>query len=254
MRWSTRFVNRLLAGDEPGAWGVVEAALASAPTAEVQTTEQYKEGTVDLDAPATDTGATISDLLAHSGGVAPDAPTWAHVERIEQCGDRTVVTAAGIIHDFHTDGTLRNGSRDVEQENPFALLELMRDERAWVKISGAERLTADGPPPPDAFEYAQARLDAVLLEMAGVPTLGSDALTLSTTLDKAWTNRAVAAAGDFPGLWSSPLCGLVGLDACGNVESFLLRSAGVSVAVLFAPLVATLSAVVRSAAKKATST
>ena len=43
--------------------------------------------------------------------------------------------------------------------------------------------------------------------------------------------------------------GLVGLDACGNVELFLLRSAGVSVAVLFAPLVATLPAVVRSAAK-----
>ena len=35
----------------------------------------------------------------------------------------------------------------------------------------------------------------VLLEMAGVPMLGSDALSLSTSLDKAWTNRAVAAAG-----------------------------------------------------------
>jgi len=34
-----------------------------------------------------------------------------------------------------------------------------------------------------------------LLEMAGVPTLGSDALTLSLTLDKYWTNRAAAAAG-----------------------------------------------------------
>ena len=37
-----------------------------------------------------------------------------HVERIEQCGNRTVVTTAGIIHDFHTDGTLKNGSRDIE--------------------------------------------------------------------------------------------------------------------------------------------
>ncbi len=37
-----------------------------------------------------------------------------HVERIEQCGDRTVVTSTGIIHDFHTDGTLANGSRDIE--------------------------------------------------------------------------------------------------------------------------------------------
>lgn len=37
-----------------------------------------------------------------------------HVERIEQCGNRMVVTAAGIIHDFVTDGTLANGSRDIE--------------------------------------------------------------------------------------------------------------------------------------------
>lgn len=38
-----------------------------------------------------------------------------HVERIEQCGNRTVVTSAGIIHDYRTDGTLRNGSRDIER-------------------------------------------------------------------------------------------------------------------------------------------
>lgn len=37
-----------------------------------------------------------------------------HVERIEQCGNRTVVTTAGIIHDFFTDGTIKNGSRDIE--------------------------------------------------------------------------------------------------------------------------------------------
>lgn len=35
----------------------------------------------------------------------------------------------------------------------------------------------------------------VLLEMAGVPCLGSDALTRSATLDKAWATRLVAAAG-----------------------------------------------------------
>ena len=37
-----------------------------------------------------------------------------HLERIEQCGNRTIVTSGGIIHDFRTDGTLKNGSRDVE--------------------------------------------------------------------------------------------------------------------------------------------
>ena len=35
----------------------------------------------------------------------------------------------------------------------------------------------------------------VLLEMAGVPMLGSDALTLSLTLDKAWANERARAAG-----------------------------------------------------------
>jgi D-alanine-D-alanine ligase len=35
----------------------------------------------------------------------------------------------------------------------------------------------------------------VLLEMLGVPTLGSDALSLSLSLDKAWTQELVAAAG-----------------------------------------------------------
>lgn len=34
-----------------------------------------------------------------------------------------------------------------------------------------------------------------LLEMAGIPALGSDALTLSLCLDKAWTQRTVEAAG-----------------------------------------------------------
>lgn len=45
--------------------------------------------------------------LAYTGPVG-------HVERIEQCGDRFVITTGGIIHDFHADGTLANGSRDVE--------------------------------------------------------------------------------------------------------------------------------------------
>ena len=35
----------------------------------------------------------------------------------------------------------------------------------------------------------------ILLEMAGIPCLGSDALTLSLTLDKAWTKNIVSAAG-----------------------------------------------------------
>ncbi len=36
-----------------------------------------------------------------------------HLERVEQCGDRVVVTTVGLIHDMRADGTLRRGANDV---------------------------------------------------------------------------------------------------------------------------------------------
>jgi hypothetical protein len=47
-------------------------------------------------------------------GVA-DHPAIGHVQRVEQCGDRLVVTAAGIIHDMRCDGTEANGVHDVAE-------------------------------------------------------------------------------------------------------------------------------------------
>ncbi len=41
-----------------------------------------------------------------------------HLERVEQCGDRVVVTTFGLIHDMRADGTFRNGANDV---NPSCL-------------------------------------------------------------------------------------------------------------------------------------
>ena len=40
-----------------------------------------------------------------------------HVERIEQCGNRVVVTSEGVIHDMRADGTLGNGVDDVAAAN-----------------------------------------------------------------------------------------------------------------------------------------
>jgi 2-pyrone-4,6-dicarboxylate lactonase len=52
-------------------------------------------------------------------------------------------------------------TKGVEQQPFQQLLELMRDERCWVKISGAERLTADGPPPyDDVVPFARALIAA----------------------------------------------------------------------------------------------
>ncbi len=45
------------------------------------------------------------------------------------------------------DHMARVPAADGVDQAPFqTLLELMGDERGWVKISGAERLTASGPP------------------------------------------------------------------------------------------------------------
>lgn len=36
-----------------------------------------------------------------------------HVERIEQCGNRVIVTGGGVTHDMRADGTYENGVNDI---------------------------------------------------------------------------------------------------------------------------------------------
>jgi hypothetical protein len=52
-------------------------------------------------------------LVERDARVLPDHPLNKHVERIEQCGNRVVVTSEGVIHDMRVDGTLENGVNDV---------------------------------------------------------------------------------------------------------------------------------------------
>lgn len=47
------------------------------------------------------------------GEVLPDHPILGHTERVEQAGDRLVITTAGIVHDMRCDGTEDRGLRDV---------------------------------------------------------------------------------------------------------------------------------------------
>lgn len=53
--------------------------------------------------------------VERDGEVLPDHPLNRHVERIEQCGDRVVITAGHIIHDMRADGTLEHGVDDVAE-------------------------------------------------------------------------------------------------------------------------------------------
>jgi hypothetical protein len=49
------------------------------------------------------------------GEVVDPHPVLGHVERVEQCGDRLIVTAGGVVHDMRVDGTEANGVHDVAQ-------------------------------------------------------------------------------------------------------------------------------------------
>jgi hypothetical protein len=49
------------------------------------------------------------------GQPVDDHPALGSRQRIEQCDDRMVVTAGGVIHDMRCDGTLEHGVHDVMQ-------------------------------------------------------------------------------------------------------------------------------------------
>jgi hypothetical protein len=65
-----------------------------------------------------------------AGQTVDDHPVAAHVERIEQCGDRLVVTADGVIHDMRCDGTEEHGVHDVaaiDFETPITVVATYED-------------------------------------------------------------------------------------------------------------------------------
>jgi D-alanine-D-alanine ligase len=82
----------------------------------------------------------------------------------------------------------RLGHEPLRLGNPHAVLRAAGQER--LPRLDAVLTIAEGYGPRNREGWVPA-----LCEMAGIPALGSDALTLSTTLDKLWAHRVVAAAG-----------------------------------------------------------
>ena len=113
---------------------------------------------------------TRFNFVAHLGG-APDLEVfWRLVDRVRPFGwhivlhfDANDLPSYAELLDrmpcpYVIDHMARIDATAGLDQAPFeALLDLLRDERAWVKVSGAERLTADGTPPyDDVAPYAQA--------------------------------------------------------------------------------------------------
>lgn len=55
----------------------------------------------------------VVDLLVAGDRAPEDHRMWQHVERIEQCGNRLVVTSGGVVHDMVVDGTYEHGVNDL---------------------------------------------------------------------------------------------------------------------------------------------
>ena len=117
---------------------------------------------------------TRFNFVAHLGGAPDMAAFWRIVERVAPLGwhivlhfDATDLPDHRDLFErmpcpFVIDHMARVPTSDGTDQAPFqALLELMTDDRAWVKISGAERLTADGSPPyDDVVPFARALIEA----------------------------------------------------------------------------------------------
>ncbi len=117
---------------------------------------------------------TRFNFVAHLGGAPELDVFWRIVDRVVPFGWHIVLhfdakdlpSYADLLDrmpcPFVIDHMARVPTSDGLDQAPFqALLDVLDDERAWVKISGAERLTADGPPPyDDVVPFAQALIAA----------------------------------------------------------------------------------------------
>jgi len=80
----------------------------------------------------------VVDVQA-DGGAVPAHPAIGHVQRIEQCGDRLVVTANGIIHDMRCDGTVEHGVHDVaefDKQTPITVVASYEDGTHMLRPVG----------------------------------------------------------------------------------------------------------------------
>jgi hypothetical protein len=96
--------------------------------------EPLAEGAPDL------RGTWRAVAVELNGAPVTDHPLARHVERIEQCGDRVVITSEPVIHDMRADGVLEHGVDDVAGANfaPIKVAAVFNDGRLDLHPGGYE--------------------------------------------------------------------------------------------------------------------
>lgn len=72
----------------------------------------------------------VIEVVDDDGKVQPAHNALGHLQRIEQCGDRLVVTAGGVIHDMRCDGSEERGVHDVlelDKSTPITVIASYED-------------------------------------------------------------------------------------------------------------------------------
>lgn len=103
----------------PGGW---EGEMP--PPVLARCTEPLVDGAPDLRGLWRVTSVTVD------GTPVPEHQAHGRVQRVEQCGDRLVVTAGGIVHDMRCDGTEAHGVHDVAEfdlETPIVVVASYED-------------------------------------------------------------------------------------------------------------------------------
>lgn len=103
-------------------------------------TEPLADGAPDL------RGLWKASAVEQDGAPLAEHPLIGSVQRIEQCGDRVVITAGRIIHDMRADGTLERGVNDVAEMNlaqKIQVAAVFRDGRLDLHPGGV----VEGRPP-----------------------------------------------------------------------------------------------------------
>ena len=62
-------------------------------------------------------GTWVAIEVEIDGELVQSHPVIGHRQRVEQAGDRMVVTAGGVVHDMRCDGTLEHGVHDVAERD-----------------------------------------------------------------------------------------------------------------------------------------
>jgi hypothetical protein len=79
-------------------------------------------------------GTWVVVSVEAEGSEVPGHPAIGKVQRIEQAGDRLIVTASGIVHDMRCDGTEEHGVHDVAEFDRATPIVVVASYEAGVHV------------------------------------------------------------------------------------------------------------------------